>query len=264
MPTRPRLAYILHDLNAWAGQERVTLEVARRLSHKFPVDVIAYTLDDPKGMRAWGDVRFSRVRPHLRDPEGLKTMLFLGLATPRLLQARRRHRALLHAAGACTIASDVIQVHFVHTAWQRTRDRLPLEMRQPPRAGTRGLRSALFTLYHENLTRIYMAMERAAFSPDKTYLAVSRGVARELEEHFGLKERVHVVHHGVDTQAFRPLRAEERSERDGLRARVGIEPEDVVALFVGAFDRKGLAPAIQALGRLEPSVRRRARLMAVG
>jgi glycosyltransferase involved in cell wall biosynthesis len=265
-PHTPTLSYVLQNVNTWGGQERVTLEVARRLSHHVPVEVFSYTLEDPLGPGAWGSLTFHQVRPHLRRPEGIRSLLFYALATPRVRAARRRG-ALLHAAGACTITSDVVQMHFVHAAWQAVRDRLPAELRRPPRAASRASAgNTLLTSYHQALTRTYMAMERAAYLPHKTYIACSRRVADELQEHFGLREQVHVIHHGIDPDEFRPAAEVDGGPEDraALRAALGVAPDDVAALFVGGYDRKGLPAAIAAMGRLSPAALRRSRLLAIG
>jgi UDP-glucose:(heptosyl)LPS alpha-1,3-glucosyltransferase len=140
-------------------------------------------------------------------------------------------------------------------------------MRRPPGATSgRSLRNALLDFYHRRLTETYIAMERAAYSRGKTYIACSRRVAGELEEHFGLRDQVHVIHHGIDPDEFRPFEevpggAEARS---ALRASLNIAPDDVVALFVGAYDRKGLTAVIRAMPRLDASARKRTRLVAIG
>jgi UDP-glucose:(heptosyl)LPS alpha-1,3-glucosyltransferase len=65
-------------------------------------------------------------------------------------------------------------------------------------------------------------------------------------------ERVMVVYNGVNIERFHPR------NRGGLRAvvraRYGIGPDVPVLLFVGAFERKGLAYAIEALSYM-PSPR---------
>jgi glycosyltransferase involved in cell wall biosynthesis len=262
----PTLSYILQDLNPWGGQERVTLEVARRLSHHVPVEVFSYTFHDAPGSGPWGARTFHPIRPLLRKPEGIKALLFYALATPRIRAAKRRG-SLLHAAGACAITSDVVQMHFVHAAWRAVLGRLPEEMRRPPGAAPgRPLRNALLSAYHARLTGTYIAMERAAYRPHKTYIACSRRVAGELEEHFGLRERVHVIHHGIDPDEYRPAQSMPGGPEDraALRASLGIAPDEVVALFVGGFDRKGLPTVLRAMHRLSAAALGRSRLVAIG
>ncbi len=262
-----RLAFVIHDLNTWGGMERCTLEVARRLSRRWPVDVHAYRLDDPSlTCGGWGDVRFRRVRFRPRGPELPRFLYFHAVTSWKLLRRRRgRTGALIHAAGACTQVSDVIQVHFVHAAWKAKRATLPDHLRLPVRAASaRGLAVPFLRAYNELVLIVSVLTERIAFRPGRTFVAVSHIVARELEEHLGLREQVHVIHHGVDTEVFHPMGEEDRRVVADLRRSWGADDGDMVVLLVGAYDRKGLAPALEALGALEALVRARIRLVAVG
>src|SRR5688572_22333216 len=86
MPMRKprRLAFVIHDMNSWGGHDRSTMEIARRLSHRWPVDVVAFTLNDPQGLGAWGDVRFHRVSPDLNRPALAKFTYFFAGSWPHL------------------------------------------------------------------------------------------------------------------------------------------------------------------------------------
>lgn len=91
---------------------------------------------------------------------------------------------------------------------------------------------------------------------------MSHGVARELERHYGLREQVHVVHHGVDAARFHP--SSDPGERERTRREIGTLAGETVALFVGAYGRKGLACAVEAMALLSPGERAALRLVAVG
>src|SRR5262245_7309532 len=144
-----RLAFIIHDLNHWGGQDRSTLEIARRLSHLHPVDIFAFTLDDKDG--DWGDVHFHRIRPLIKRPVILKSTYFYGASFFSLLQ----ERPLVHATGACSLMSDVIQVQFVNASWQKKLSQLPAEFRAP------GLKA----YYHKILLAYNVAVERSVYTP---------------------------------------------------------------------------------------------------
>lgn len=233
------------------------LEIARRLSRRWPVDVHAFTLDDDLG-RGWGEVRFHRIRPGVRRPVLLKSTLFYGATLPglwllpRLKSGGGPVRPLIHATGACSLVSDVVQVQFVNAAWKTKREELP------DAAGW------LARTYHSALLDYNIAVERAVYTRSKSYIAIARTVAEELREHFGLERNVHVIHHGVDTESFRPVDASNSGDRERLRRSFGIGADDVVVGFVGSFARKGLGVAIEALRLLAPEVRTRVRLLAVG
>ena len=82
------LVFVIHDMNLWSGQERCTLEVARRLSYRWPVEVVAFTLEDPALDSRWGALKFRRVRPNLRHPMILRSALFHGATLAPLLGTR--------------------------------------------------------------------------------------------------------------------------------------------------------------------------------
>lgn len=81
-------------------------------------------------------------------------------------------------------------------------------------------------------------------------LALSRMVARDFERYHAVApRRIRLVYNGVDVERFSPgLRPR---YRDAVRRELGIEPREVVFLFVGHdFQRKGLATALRATARL--------------
>jgi glycosyltransferase involved in cell wall biosynthesis len=247
-----RLVFAIHDLNAWGGHDRSTLEIARRLSHRWPVDVYSYTLNDPRGIEAWGKVRFHRIWPHFRRPAVLKLGIYYAATLP-LLGLGGRGSSVVHATGTCSLLSDVVQVQFVQAAWK---DRRMEDEASLPEPGLRGL-------YHEALLKANVAVEKAVYTPRKTYIAIARCVADELEKYFGVGSRAHVIHHGVDSELFKPAPAGD-ADRAKLRAELGAKEDDVLALFVGAYDRKGLKRSIEAMAKLSPEAARRAKLVAVG
>lgn len=102
--------------------------------------------------------------------------------------------------------------------------------------------------------RYELDLERRSFAPEasKAVIAVSRRVKDEVVRHYGVPaEKIHVVHNGVDGEAFKP----DPDARRRLRAELGLAEGDYALLFVGSgFRRKGLDYAIQAVDRV-PSAR---------
>ena len=98
---------------------------------------------------------------------------------------------------------------------------------------------------------------------NRLILALSKMVAGDyLHYHDVRPEQIRMIYNGVDTERFSP--GHRGAFRDELRGRLGIDDDEVLLLFVGHdFQRKGLATAIRATGRLvaggEP-----ARLVVVG
>lgn len=86
--------------------------------------------------------------------------------------------------------------------------------------------------------------------PQRTYVAISRMVARDLQHWHGVPaERIRLVYNGVDTQRFAPQR--EAARREALRASHGLRPDDVALLIVAHhFRLKGVPALLRALARL--------------
>ena len=268
-PPARRVAFVIHDLNTWGGHDRSTLEIARRVSHFHPVDVYAYTLQDPQGLEAWGDVRFKPIKPHFKRPVFFKISWFFAANLPRLNIIpfiKGEPRPLVHTTGACALGADVIQVQFVNAAWNSKLKVLPPEVCAPPHARGRGkLETRLRKTYQDFMMNYGIYAERELYVKDKNYIAIAHSVAKELEEHFGIRDHVHVIHHGVDSEIFKPAETEgEIRDRAKRRAELKIAAEDVVISFVGAYERKGLAIAIRALAEIKLELRKNVKLLAVG
>ena len=269
-PSSRHLAFAIHDLNPWGGHDRSTLEIARRLSHRWPVEIIAYSFKDPSGEMNWGEREFHRVLPDPHRPTAARIGWFYAgaLAQLELIPRLKRVRPpLIHATGTCALRADVVQVQFVNTAWKEVQRSLPREVFEHPfTRGRSGIFPWLRSRYHQLLLEHNVAMERRLYTRKKRYVAIADCVRRELEHYFGLNEQVCVIRHGVDSAVFRSAQGDTRLEaaRDLLRREQGVSPEETVILFVGAYERKGLATAIDAVARLDSELRSRVQLWAVG
>ena len=238
-----KLAFVIHDLNPWGGQDKSTLEIVRHLSTQLPLQVDAFTFEGHERIAA----PFKRVFPHVKRPVLIKSSLFYASILLRFA-ARGKDRPLIHATGACSLISDVVQTQFVHARWKEVLKKLSINL----------------SPYHKLMLAYNSVIERKVYTKDKTYIAISRNVAHDLERFFGIRDKIHVIHHGVDSEAFRPLRPDESLKRSQLRSKLGIGEDEVVAVFAGAYERKGLAVAIEALALLSQNVASKTRLVAVG
>ena len=93
-------------------------------------------------------------------------------------------------------------------------------------------------------------LARQFADPNRLILALSRMVAEDyLYYHDVQPEQIRLIYNGVDIQRFSP---DHRAQyRDEVRSRLDIGKDEVLLLFVGHdFQRKGLATAIRATGRL--------------
>lgn len=118
-------------------------------------------------------------------------------------------------------------------------------------------RPAARGLYH----RVVLALERRVFERTPRIVAIARAGKREIETLYRVHpERVAVVYNGVDLERFHPRNRGRL--RHAAREEAGVPAAAWTVLFVGSgFERKGLAPAIEAFAALED---RGSRLLVVG
>lgn len=84
----------------------------------------------------------------------------------------------------------------------------------------------------------------------KAFIAVSHRVATDLEIRHGVpRERIRVIHNGVDTERFHPARHSRAG--DDLRRRLGVDPDEVLFVAVAHNEQlKGVPVLVDAVGRL--------------
>ena len=214
------------DVGPVGGMERQLAELAlglRRLGHE--VTVIARKCELP----AAAGIAFRRVRGPSR-PFLLAYPWFLLAGS---LAVRRWRRGVVQATGAIVLNRvDAIAVHCCHQAYSAV----------PSRP------TKLFVWYGRLVGLLKRGCERLCFRANPaTFVCVSNGVAEDMHTHYPeLRERIVTIHNGVDTSRFAPgLGA---AGALSLRAKLGIDRERLVALFVGGdWGHKGLRWILQAL-----------------
>lgn len=109
---------------------------------------------------------------------------------------------------------------------------------------------------------ILVGLERRHFRPGRhaRFLALTDAVRSDLETFHGVPpEHVDVLPVGFDPAEFNVANA--RADRDEARRRLGFTDDERVVLFAAnELERKGFAPLLRAVARLDPSVH----LMVVG
>ena len=232
----------IHDLSPYGGQDRSTLEIMKRLDGHFKLNIHAYSVSD-KTLLA----RTKLVKPHIRRPVLLKAIYFYFVLLLRELLARRP--LLWHTTGVSHIRSRVIHLQFLHKPWRARR--------KPEQE------SLLRKVYREFFELFNIALETLLFREGKTYIAISKSVAEDLRGFFGIQDNIHIIYHGVDPLQFFPL--DEASKRQSIiRKQLNLSPTDIVAVFVGSYERKGLETLIRVLPHLTPAQRKNFKLVAVG
>ncbi|MEK7240771.1 MAG: glycosyltransferase family 4 protein [Gemmatimonadota bacterium] len=223
------LAFIAHEVHRHGGQERAAAEVLARVARRVPVTVIASRCELPDAPVQWS--RVAPVRP-----------LVLGSWTFARAAAAAERRAgctISNSIGAAAFDADVVTAQYCHAAFT---------------ARFGGLRggSAVGRAWQHVAQQVFVAQERRAYGARRLrrVIAVSHGTARELQEFYGVPERlISVVPNGVDHAVFRPAPGAEAKR--ALRVQLGLPAAEFVVLFCGGdWERKGLRDAIDAIARM--------------
>ena len=228
------LAFIAHQVHRHGGQERAAAEVLARIARRVPVTVIASRCELADAPVTWRPV------PAARRPLVVGSYLFARAAR---VEERRAGCTLSNAIGAAAFDADVITAQYCHAAFT---------------ARFGGLRggSAAGRMWQRIAQQVFVGQERRAYGARRLrkVIAVSRGTARELQEHYGVPERIiTVIPNGVDHARFRPA-ADDAAKR-ALRDELGIPAGAFVALFCGGdWERKGLRDAIDAIAGMRDTV----------
>lgn len=216
-----KIAFVVHDYHRTGGHSRYTVELAERFAREHDVHVFANRIEDS------GDapIHFHHV-PAVRAT-ALTTILSFPLPATRLLG---RGFDVVHAQGFVCSGANVITAHICNATWYASRRRSVDAIRATEHV----------------FAAIVNRLERRLFrgSTEAEVIAVSRRVADDLRTEYGRSERVSVVYHGVDTERFSP--ALRGLHRDAIRQSLGIQPDALVALYVGDL-RKGGRTAIDAI-----------------
>ncbi len=226
-PFAGTVTIVAHDIGSVGGMERVLAELILGLRARgHEVTVIARTCELPRDAgvifhRVWGPSR----------PALIAYPWFILAGS--LVTARRR-RGVVQSTGAIVLNRvDVVAVHYCHQVGPANPSR----------------KSVPFRLHAALVGRMLRLAERYSFRASRgaVFVGVSEGVAAEVRQHYPeLAQRTLSIHNGVDTKTFAPG-AREQDAR-ALRARLGIAPERMIAVFVGSeWERKGLEPLIRAL-----------------
>jgi UDP-glucose:(heptosyl)LPS alpha-1,3-glucosyltransferase len=225
---RLRIAFVVHDYHRRGGHARYTAELASRFKRDHEVTVFADRFEEaePAGITY-------RHIPAVRVNALAAIVSFL---LPAALLVRGRFD-IVHAQGLCSLRQDVVTAHICQAAWFAAAERFG----EPPAWRKRVFRSVV--------TRL----ERWLMSPGSAgrFIAPSQRVRDDLATHLGVRDKVNVIYHGTDTEAFHPLNR--AKWRRPIRSELGLGLDECVALYVGDL-QKGMPAAIRALARA-PSVR---------
>lgn len=229
---RLKIALVVHDLHEHGGHSLYTRILADQLSTRHDVSVFANYCERPNDAR-WDFQKVSAWR--INSLSCVKTFpIGMNSQASALEQFQIRHMQ-----GYCGGRPNVVTAHRCMAAYLES------------------LRSV--SLPHRLSLRVMLAAESRFYrNYDGAVMAVSRQIANELREHYGVRGPIHVIPHGVDSGRFN--RANRNSYRAAMRQQMGIKEEDHVALYVGDLTKAHThlkefakaAPAVQ-LAIVSPS-----------
>lgn len=201
---RLKIALVVHDLHDHGGHSVYTKILADELSRRHEVTVFANTCERPpaarwdhKHVRAWRAGALTCVETF---PLGMRTQTVLAGYDIR------------HTQGYCGGNPNVVTAHICMAAYLKS------------------LRDV--SLRHRISLQLMAAAETRFYRRYKgSVIAVSRKVARELHEAYGVPAPVKVISHGVDSTRFNSANRERH--RAAVRKQLGLTDDDTLALYVG-------------------------------
>lgn len=241
MTRKARLAVVSPFLDKAHGSERIMVEWLLHLPDAFEVHLYSQHVEDldPSKYTRHGI-------PKLAGPHLLNFLWWL-LAVRLKVAWDRRFRGVQHdlvfGSGANYCGADVICVHIVFA-----------EYVPQVKSGMRLARNAVWQwprLLHRKLYyEIANWLERRAYTDRSTTLVgYSKRTARELERHYGRRDRIPVLYLGLDHSVFNPQRR--AALREEARRNLKLPKDQFVLILVGNdWRNKGVMVLLEALEQL--------------
>jgi UDP-glucose:(heptosyl)LPS alpha-1,3-glucosyltransferase len=219
-----KIAFVVHDYHREGGHSRYVAELANRFSPAHEVHVFANNIEADGT-----NIHFHHVPAWRRT--ALTSIFSFILPATRLLNGEFD---IIHAQGLCSLKYDVVTAHICNRAWYQTRRETGMAVSWKER-----FKDTLF----DNLVS---PLERWLYrsSMDSPVIAISEVTRRNLSKFYRREAQVSVIHHGVDSELFKP--SNRQLYRKDVREELGLTEAEFVFLFVGNL-RKGALFAIQAL-----------------
>ena len=231
MTKHTHIFMISQKFSAGDGQGRVNLEIAQALC-RAQARVTILGMRCAPSLQENPQIHFDKGNFEAWPTQLLRNFLFAQWSTRKLSQGASG--AIVHGNGYVTnVPCDVNTVHFVHTAWLRSRYFPFRDWWKHP-----------YKAYQYLYSRLNSYLERRVFEQSQVLIPVSEKVAQELRDLGISTDRIAVIHNGVDTQQFRPG----ASERERFGLPVGV----FLLLFAGDIrtPRKNLDTVLRAIHAL--------------
>jgi UDP-glucose:(heptosyl)LPS alpha-1,3-glucosyltransferase len=218
------IALVVHDLHEHGGHSRYTRILADELAQRHKVTVFANRCERPAAA-AW---EFQPVRAFRLNSLSTVQTFPMGM---RSLVTGLAGFDIRHMQGYCGGQPNVVTAHRCMAAYLRS------------------LRSV--SLRHRLSLRSMLAAESRFYrNYDGTIIAISRQIANELQEYYGVGGPIATIPHGVDSERFSG--ANRKTYRAAMRQQLGLNDDDSVALYVG--DLTKAHAHLKELARASPEV----------
>ncbi|NBD17577.1 MAG: glycosyltransferase [Cyanobacteria bacterium] len=227
-----KLCLVTHRVIPGDGQGRVNYEIvgeAIRRGHEVTLLASAIAPD----LVQHNQINWIPIFVQGWPTELLRNLIFSWKSTLWL----RQHHAefdVIKVNGAIThFPGDVNAVHFIHSAWARSR------------VHTIRVHRNLYSLYQWIYTALNAAWEKHAFRRAKVIVAVSKKIKEELVAIGVPPQKIKVIFNGVDIEEFHPKKVE--------RINFGLPEKVPLAFFAGDIrtPRKNLDTVLHALVQVQ-------------
>lgn len=239
MPQKKKVAVVVQKYGLVGGGEKFVAELTERLAcdQELEIHVLAH-----QWKPSASQISFHRI-PMVSFPRWLKPITFAAAVRRRLTALKvdvvHTHERIYEA--------DIYSVHGT-----------------PHRFWVKKVRRKAMNLYDRALAHIEDRL-MSAHTDGPQLLAVSSLVQEKMIQSYPhCRNRIEIVHPGVDAQAYQSL---DRADcRRMLMNRCGFDTKDLILLFVGMnFEVKGLGPIINGLAHaINQGIADRWRLVVVG
>jgi glycosyltransferase involved in cell wall biosynthesis len=232
------LLIVTHTVRKNDGQGRVNYEVVQAaLAAGHSVTLLSATIDE--ALSRHPRITFVCV-PESRVPTRLLQYQVFALRAAAWIRAHRHEFDVVQVNGFIAwTRSDVNAIHFVHTGW-RNSGYYPFSLRSGP-----------YGAYQVLFTRLNAWCEKWAFKRARVLVPVSEKVAAELVTLGASRDKIRVIHNGVDNVEFSP-----DPSQTSQRERFKLPEAPFMLLFAGDLRnaRKNLDTVLRALVKSPPNV----------
>lgn len=242
-----KMALFVHECFLEVGHSNAMIETLRNLpaSQIERLDIISFDCDDLKKLFPdWHQrVIFHRVPLGKLYPFMLK-MIFYHLWSGVFSLLFLSKKTIKISIGIASLWADVVNVQFVHTQWQR----YYFKMKKL---------SFLELIYKKLLFQYFSICEKYLYrNPSIKISAVSKFIADFFIQEWNLpKSNVFVTYSGINLERFNLIETPREKLYQELLEKypqlTTIDPSRPIFLFVGAYERKGLAEGLQALEKID-------------